>query len=83
MSQSNQTDVKAPVDKQAIINSHEKAAEHHEHAAKFHSEAAMHHKSGNYEKGYAAAHVAAGHNLHAENAAKKACGSACNSDTQR
>lgn len=83
MSQSNQTTVKAPADKQTIIASHEKAAEHHEHAAKHHSEAAMHHKNDNHEKGYAAAHVAAGHTLHAKNAANKACGSACSSDTQK
>jgi hypothetical protein len=69
----NQTTIKAPVDKQSIISSHEKAAEHHTEAAKYHSEAAGHHKDGNYEKGYAVAQVAAGHTVYAKEEAKKAC----------
>ena len=83
MSQPNQTAIKAPENKQTIINSHEKASEHHAQAAKLHSEAAMHHKNDHYEKGYAAAHVAAGHSFHAEKEANKACDSACGNDSQK
>ena len=83
MSEHNQSTVKAPQDKQSTINSHEKAAQQHEQAAKLHSEAAMHHKNDHFEKGYAAAHVANGHSVHAEREANKACGSACSNDHQK
>ena len=83
MSQSNQATIQAPQDKQSVINSHEKAAHHHEQAAKFHSEAAVHHKNEHFEKGYAAAHVANGHSIHAEREADKACGSSCSNNHQK
>lgn len=79
-----QTAIKPPVDKQTMVSCHEQAAKHHEQAAKLHSEAAQYHQSGHYEKGYAAAHVAAGHTISATEASRKACthsaGNTCSSD---
>lgn len=49
----------------ASTESHKKAAEHHEAAAKCHLDAVKHHEAGNHEKAYESTVKAHAHHAHA------------------